>query len=200
VSRNISTSVSDSVICADMMDTEGASMHINTFRSYQDALRKLFVIRDLPAWSPALRSRAAVRTSDVRHFCDPAIAAHFLGASPGNLMEDLRTFGLLFESMAIRDLRAYAGVHGGDVGHYHDSNGLEADAIVRMRDGRWGAIEVKLGSGMVDSAAANLRKLASTVDESAVGRPSFLAVVTGTEYAYRREDGVYVVPLGCLGP
>ncbi|NLL95352.1 MAG: ATP-binding protein [Thermoplasmatales archaeon] len=198
LSRNVSTSVANTKIQADLNAKMGTETHINTVRDYLGALDRLFVTQNLTAWNPRLRSKATVRTSDVRHFCDPAIAAYFLNASPKNLMDDLNTFGLLFESLAVRDLRAYSKPLGGDVFHYRDSNGLEADAIVLLRDGRWGAVEVKLGAGMIDDAAENLKKLGDTVESDAVGTPSFLAVVTGTEYAYRRDDGVYVVPLGCL--
>lgn len=198
ISRNISTPAPDTTIKADIESNEGVTIHINTLRSYLDALRELFVIQDLTAWTPKLRSKATVRTSDTRHFCDPAIAAHFLRASPKNLMDDLRTFGLLFESLAVRDLRAYAGSIGGEVYHYRDSDGLEADAIVHLHDGRWGAIEVKLGDGMIDEAASNLLKLKNKVKTESVGEPSFLAVITGTSSAYRTANGIYVIPLGCL--
>ena len=197
ISRNISTSVSDNTILADIA-SNNISIHINTLRDYENALRSIFVIDDLPAWTPKLRSKATIRTSDTRHFTDPAIAAYFLGASVNDLLTDPHTFGLLFESLVIRDLRAYTRFIGGEVFHYRDSDGLEADAIVHLHDGRWGAVEAKLGSGMIDEAAENLKKIKNKVESETMGAPSFLAVITGTEYAYTREDGVHVIPIGCL--
>lgn len=196
LSRNISTQAPDTTIAADLNEKESDKTHINTVRDYVNALRKLHIVDDLQAWNPKLRSKAAVRTSDTRHFCDPAIAAYFLGASPRNLMNDLRTYGCLFESLVVRDLRAYVKGIGGDVYHYRDSDGLEADAVLHLRDGRWGAAEVKLGAGMIDEAAENLKKLENKVDSP--DSPSFLAVITCTNYAFRRDDGVYVVPICCL--
>jgi predicted AAA+ superfamily ATPase len=198
ISRNTSSSASDTTILADTEEKNCTSIHINTLRSYEKALREIYVIDDLPAWTPRLRSKAAVRTSDTRHLTDPAVAAYFLGASAKNLMADMKTFGLLFESLAVRDLRVYTRSLGGDVFHYRDSDGLEADAVIHLNDGRWGAIEVKLGAGMIDDAAKGLLRIKEKVENETMGTPSFLAVVTGTEYAYTREDGVHVVPLGCL--
>jgi predicted AAA+ superfamily ATPase len=143
-------------------------------------------------------SKAAIRTASKRHFVDPSIATAILRASPKDLMKDLSTFGLLFESLCIRDLRVYAQANDGRVFHYHDKNGLEVDAIVELFDGRWAAVEMKMGAGAVDEAAETLLKFKSKVDLDKIGEPSFLAVITASEYAYRREDGVYVVPIGCL--
>lgn len=196
LSRNISTQAPDTTIAADLNEKENDKAHINTVRDYINALKKLHIVDDLQAWNPKLRSKAAVRTSDTRHFCDPAIAAYFLGASPRNLMNDLRTYGCLFESLVVRDLRTYVRGIGGDVYHYRDSDGLESDAVLHLRDGRWGAAEVKLGAGMIDEAAENLKKLENKVDS--LDSPSFLAVITCTNYAFRRDDGVYVVPICCL--
>lgn len=175
------------------------SMHINTLDSYLTALRDLHVIDELTAWSPKLRSKTTIRLSNTRHFTDPAIAAYFLQASPENLLQDINTFGFLFESLAIRDLRVYTQRLGGKVMHYRDKSGLEADAVIHLPDGRWAAVEVKLGAGWVEQAAENLKKMAERVDQTHMPPPAFLMVITGTEYAYRRKDGVYVVPLGCLG-
>ena len=195
LSRNICTSAPDTTILEDISKNDEGSISINTLRDYIRALQRIYVVDDLPAWSPKLRSKATIRTSDVRQLCDPAIAAYFLGASTKDLMSDLETLGFLFESLAIRDLRVYASACGADVMHYRDSDGLEADAIVHdRRTGAWGAIEVKLGQGRIDDAAGNLLKLRDKVNN----KPAFLAVVTGTEYAYTRPDGVHVVPLGCL--
>ncbi len=193
ISRNVSTSAPDTTILSDI-ESKNISIHINTLRDYEKALRSIYVIDDLTAWTPKLRSKATIRTSDTRHLVDPAIAAYFLGASANDLLRDPNTFGLLFESLVVRDLRAYTRTLGGDVYHYRDSDNLEADAIIHLHDGRWGAIEVKLGAGMIDDAAKNLLK----IREKVANPPSFLAVMTGTEYAYKRDDGVHVVPIGCL--
>lgn len=195
ISRNISTPAADTTILADM---GGTSMHINTLRSYMRALRSIYVIDDLPAWTPKLRSKTTIRTSATRHLTDPSIAAYFLGASANNLLTDPRTFCSLFKSLVVRDLRAYTRPLRGDVFHYKDSEGLEVDAIIHLRDGRWGAVEAKLGEGMIDDAADNLKKIKNRVESETRGAPSFLAVVTGTEYAYTREDGIHVIPIGCL--
>lgn len=195
LSRNESAAAPDTKILSDVVAKGNASMSMNTLRDYLAALRRIYVIDDTPAWSPKLRSKATVRTSNTRHLCDPAVAAYFLGASINDLMGDLNTFGLLFESMAVRDLKVYAGALGAEVRHYRDSDGLEADAIIHMgHTGEWGAVEIKLGQGMVDSAAGNLLSIRDKVSTE----PAFLAVVTGTEYAYTRDDGVHVIPLGCL--
>lgn len=189
-----SSSAPDTRILSDAASM-GAPMSMNTLRDYLAALRRTYVMDDLPAWVPRLRTKAVVRTSGTRHLCDPSVAAHFLGVSADGLMRDFGTFGLLFESLVVRDLRVYAGTMGADVGHYRDSDGLEADAVVHIgRTGEWGAIEVRLGQGMVDEAARNLLRIRDKV----ASEPSFLAVVTGTKYAYTREDGVHVIPVGCL--
>jgi predicted AAA+ superfamily ATPase len=195
LSRNISTSAPDTTILADIEKKDNGLMHLNTLRAYTKALREIYVLDDLPAWTPKLRSKTTIRTSDTRHLSDPAVAAYFLGASAKDLLSDTKTFGLLFESMVIRDLRVYASSLGGEVFHYRDSDGLEADAIIHLHNGEWGAAEVKLGSGMIDDAVKNLLKIKDKVDTNS---PSFLAVITATKYAYTREDGVHVLPIGCL--
>ena len=200
ISRNISTSAPDTTILADIEKKDNGLVHLNTLRAYEKVLREIYVIDDLPAWTPKLRSKATVRTSDIRHLSDPAVAAYFLGASAKDLLTDTRTFGLLFESLVIRDLRVYARSLGGEVFHYRDSDGLEADAIIHLHSGGWGAAEVKLGSGMIDDAAKDLLKIKDKVESETVGSPAFLAVITATKYAYTREDGICVVPIGCLKP
>jgi Predicted ATPase (AAA+ superfamily) len=197
LSRGISSPVNNSTIERDV-GASGASISRNTVSDYVTALERIHVIDDLPAWNPNIRSKTAIRSNATRHFMDPAIAAYFLNASSGDLEYDPRTFGLLFESMAVRDLRVYAQALGGNVYHYRDGDGLEADAIVHLHDGRWGAFEVKLGSSMIDAAAENLKKLRGKIDTEREHPPSFLAVITGTEQAYTRKDGVHVIPLGCL--
>lgn len=197
--RNISTQAAGSTLRADMQEDE-QTLSVNALRPYLDLLSRSFVIEDLPAWSPSLRSRTAIRTSPTRHFTDPSIAAAVLRLTPQRLLLDPKTFGLLFESLCVRDLRIYSGALGGGVFHYRDQSGLEADAVISLDDGRWALVEVKLGSAQIDEAAANLRKLADRVDSRTLGEASFLMVLTGTATAYRRDDGVLVVPLGCLSP
>ena len=195
--RNVSTEASQATIAADMQLEPPSD---KTVADYLDALRRTYVTEDLPAWNPALRSKTAVRTSPTRHFCDPSIAVAMLGASPKKLFRDFGTFGLLFESLCVRDLRVYAAALRGSVYHYRDKTGLEADAVVVLDDGRWGAVEVKLGEKQVEEGAAHLLKLANRVDVEKEGSPSFLMVLTGQTTAYRRPDGVYVVPITALAP
>jgi len=145
-----------------------------------------------------MRSKTTIRTSPKRHFTDPSIAAAVLRASPDGLLQDFNTFGLLFESLCIRDLRVYAHAIDGEVFHYRDKSGLEADAIIHLKDGRWGAIEVKMGAKEIETAACNLNKLKIKINADKMKEPSFLAVLTATEIGYRRKDGVYVIPIGCL--
>jgi predicted AAA+ superfamily ATPase len=198
LSRGSSSPVNNAVVEADVSRSSDVSMHRNTVLDYISALEKLYVVDDLPAWNPNLRSKTAIRSTPIRHFADPAIAAHFLNASSEDLEYDPLTFGLLFESMAVRDIRVYAQAMGGTVYHYRDGDGLEADAIVHLNNGKWGAVEIKLGSRYIEEAAENLKKLRGKIDTEHEHLPSFLAVVTGTEYAYRRDDGIFVIPIGCL--
>lgn len=198
LSRGVSSPVNNSSVSEDVSKLSDTAIHRNTVSDYISALEKIYVLDDLPAWCPNLRSKTAIRTTAVRHFSDPAIAAYFLDASAEDLQYDPRTFGLLFESMAVRDLRVYAQALDGTVYHYRDGDGLEADAVMHLHNGKWGAFEIKLGAYAVDLAAENLKKLRGKIDTSREHPPSFLAVITGTEYAYQRKDGVYVIPLGCL--
>jgi predicted AAA+ superfamily ATPase len=197
LARNVSTMATLTTIRNDMTVDED-SLSEKTISVYLNALRRIFVVEDLPAWSPAMRSRAALRTHPKRHFSDPSIATAVLRASPDSLLRDFNTFGLLFESLCIRDLRVYAQAVDGEVFHFRDKSGLEADAVVQLRDGRWGAIEVKMGAKEIEFAAENLKTLRKKVNVDKMKEPSFLMVLTGTELAYRREDGVYIVPIGCL--
>jgi predicted AAA+ superfamily ATPase len=169
-----------------------------TVDQYISALKKLFVIEDLPAWSAKLRSKTAIRTTAKRHFTDPSIAAAALRATPKRLLSDFETFGFLFESLCIRDLRIYAESIDGNVYHYRDKSGLETDAVIQLADGRWGAVEIKMGAGEIEDASENLLKLKRVVDTEKMNEPSFLMVLTGTEYAFRMKNGVLVVPLACL--
>ena len=199
--RHLSTQAAISTMKEDMRANEKDTLDEDTIRTYISALKRLFVVEELEAWNPNIRSKTAIRTSPTRHFTDPSIACAALGAGPEDLLNDPETFGLFFESMCIRDLRSYAGVLDGKVYHYRDSSGLEADAVVHLRDGRWGAVEVKLESPAgIDEGARHLLKLADRIDQSKMKEPSFLLVLTATGYAYQRDDGVCVVPLAALKP
>lgn len=197
LARNISTLATNKTIENDLEATD-ASLSDKTIVSYLNALRRIFVVEDLLAWSPSIRSKTAIRTSSKRQFVDPSIAAAALRINPDGLLKDFETFGFLFESLCTRDMRIYAQVNDGDVFHYRDKSGLEADLIIRLRDGRWAAIEVKLGNKQIDAAAKNLLELSTKIDTEKMGKPAFLMVLTGGQYAYRRDDGVLVVPIGCM--
>ncbi len=197
IARNIGGSALVATIRSDIAGDD-ESLSPNTIRSYLTALERLFVIEDQPAWSPALRSKTTLRTTAKRHFIDPSIAVAALQTNPDGLLKDFLTFGFLFESLCIRDLRIYAQKSGGEVFHYRDQTGLEADAVVALHDGRWAAIEIKMGQAKVDQAAANLLRLKARIDEKKMNAPSFLAVLTGNGYALKRRDGVLVVPVTCL--
>lgn len=161
-------------------------------------MRRLFVVEDVPAWSPALRSKTTIRTSDKRQLVDPSIATAVMRVDVNGLLHDLNTFGFLFESLCTRDIRVYAQANDGEIFHYRDKDQLEIDLIVSLNDGRWAAIEVKLGEHQADDAAANLIQLKNKVDTSRIGEPVFLMVLTGGKFAYQRKDGVMVVPVACL--
>jgi uncharacterized protein len=197
LARNIATLASIQTIKNDIEATD-VSISDKTISSYLNALRRIFVVEDLPAWLPSMRSKSAIRTSAKRHFVDPSIATAVLRTKPDGLLNDFNTFGFLFESLCTRDIRIYAQAIDGDVFHYRDKSGLESDLIVRLRDGRWAAIEVKLGNKQIEEAAQNLLALEAKIDEDKMGQASFLMVITGGQYAYRRNDGVLVVPIGCL--
>lgn len=196
--RMIGTQASITSIREDMVSNDRDSLDKDTISSYISALKLIFVIEELEAWNPNLRSRTAIRTSNTRFFVDPSIASSSLRIGPMDLINDLKTMGFLFESLCIRDLRVYADALEGDVYRYRDANGLECDAVVHLRDGRYGLIEIKLGGSEIEPAAKNLLKIVDILDITRMKEPSFLMVLTGTQYAYQREDGVYVVPVGCL--
>ncbi len=199
LARNVATEASQRVLA---LDVGGASpLDQRTVSAYIDALRRVFVVEDQPAWSARLRSRAVLRQSAKRHLVDPSLAAAALHADPGRLWRDLGSFGLLFESLVVRDLRIYAQPIGARVAHYRDSAGLEVDTIIERRDGAWIAMEVKLGgNAAIDAAASSLLRLRNKVDPGHVGEPSNLVVVTATGYGYLRPDGVQVLPITALGP
>ena len=199
-SRHQGAQVSVATILADIKSNEVSDTTEATVASYINALKRIFVIEDMAAWNPNLRSKTAIRSSDTRYFTDPSIAAAALGLGPDDLLDDPNTFGLLFETMAVRDLRVYAEALDGQLYHYRDKNGLECDAIVHLRNGRYGLIEIKLGGdNLIEAGATTLKKLASKIDTDKMKSPSFMMVLTAIgEYAYRRLDGVLVVPIGCL--
>ena len=198
--RNMGTQASNDTLRSDMIANDSTSLDTDTVLSYVNALKKIFVVEESPAWNPNLRSKTAIRTSDTRYFIDPSIAVASLGIGPKDLINDLNTFGLLFETLCIRDLRVYAESIKGKVYHYRDANDLECDAVIHLRDGSYGLIEIKLGGdSLINEGADTLKKLESRIDITKMKNPSFLLVLTATgKYAYRREDGVYVVPIGCL--
>lgn len=172
-----------------------------TVYEYQRVLKGIFVIEDTPAWNPNLRSKTAIRSTDTRYFVDPSIGAASLGLGPEDLLADLNTFGFIFENLCIRDLRIYAEALDGSVFHYRDSNNLECDAVIHLRNGKYGLVEIKLGGDkLIEEGVATLKKLESKLDTDRMNKPSFLMVLTGVgDYAFRRPDGVYVVPIGSLG-
>lgn len=187
-------------IAADMASSENTMPDSRTVQAYINALKLIFVIEDMPAWNPNLRSKAAIRTSDTRYFVDPSIGAAALGIGPDDLLSDLKTFGFFFEGLCVRDLRVYAERLNGRVYHYRDSKGLECDAVIHLRNGKYGLVEIKLGGDRhIDEGAANLLKLRDKINTDNMSEPSFMMVLTAVgKYAYRRKDGVYVVPVTCL--
>ncbi len=200
LARNQGSQASFGTIKADLMANEADSLSEDTIASYCKALKEIFVVEDSEAWNPNLRSKSAIRTSDTRYFTDPSIATAALGIGPNDLINDLNTFGLFFETMAVRDLRVYAEALNGKVYHFRDRNGLECDAVVHLRDGRYGLVEIKLGGDeLIKDGVDALKSLAEKIDTEKMKEPSFMMVLIGAgTYAYRREDGVYVVPIGCL--
>ena len=197
LARNVSTLATAKTIMGDMQVNE-ASITNKTLSSYLNALRRLFVIEDVPAWQPSLRSKTALRTAYKRQFVDPSIAAAALRTNAKGILRDFETFGFMFESLCTRDLRVYAQANDGGVFHYRDKSELECDLIIKLNDGRWAPVEVKMGNRQIEEAAANLIKLSNKVDAEKMNQPSFLMVLTGGSVAYRRPDGVLVVPIGCL--
>lgn len=198
--RNISQQVSYSTIRKDMLSNDASTLDEDTVADYIKALKKLFVIEDLAAWNPNIRSKAAIRTSDTRHFVDPSIGTAILGLGPKDLINDLQSFGFFFEDMVVRDLRVYAEALDGELYHYRDSNGLECDTVLHRRNGSYALMEVKLGGEQnIEDGAKSLLSLAENIDTDKMSAPSFMAVIVGVgQYAYQRKDGVYVIPIGCL--
>ena len=199
--RHQGSQASYGTIKADLITNESDTFSEDTIASYINALKKIFVIEDSEAWNPNLRSKSAIRTSDTRYFTDPSIATAALGLGPSDLINDLNTFGLVFETLCIRDLRVYAEALYGKVYHFRDRNGLECDAVVHLRNGQYGLIEVKLGGDtLIKEGVETLTLLAKQIDTTRMKAPAFKMILTATgEHAYRRpEDGIYIVPIGCL--
>ena len=200
--RHISTEAAASTIIADVRQSNERTMDAKTFADYMEALNDLYILEDMRAWNPNIRSKTSIRSTPTRHFVDTSIACRALGVSPKDLMGDLESFGLFFEDMAVRDLRIYTESLGGEVLHYRDNAGLECDAVLHLDDGRWGAVEMKLGGDdNIEAGASTLKQLKSKIEEkSDENAPSFLLVLTAVGGAYRREDGVFVAPINLLKP
>ncbi len=200
--RNQGAQISIDTLLNDLLESESFETSNKTATKYINMLKKIFVIEDMEAWNPNLRSKTAIRTSDTRYFVDPSIATAALGIGPNDLINDLKTMGLLFETMAIRDLRVYADLLDANIYHYRDKNGLECDAVIHCRNGSYGLVEIKLGGDkLIDEGAASLKKLSSKIDTDKMKKPSFLMVLTAnSNVAYKRNDGVIVVPVGALKP
>lgn len=202
LSRHQGGQVPISTIYADLTTNNQHSYKEETLSEYIGVLKQIFLEEDMGAWNPNLRSKAAIRTSDTRYFVDSSIATASLGIGPNDLINDMETFGFLFETMAIRDLRIYTDVLDGNVYHYRDNNNLECDAVIHLRNGKYGLVEVKIGGeNLIDSGASSLLSLTKIIDSKKMNSPSFLMVLTGIgAYPYQRKDGVMVVPIGCLKP
>lgn len=201
--RHQGTQASIATLKGDLKNNDTTTLDEDTISSYLDALRKIFVVEDMPAWNPNLRSKTAIRTTDTRYFVDPSIATAALGLGPTDLMNDLNSMGFFFEAMCVRDLRVFTEALNGKVYHYRDKSGLECDAVVHLRNGQYGLIEIKLGGdSLIKEGAETLNELANQIDTTRMKYPAFKMILTATgEYAYRRpEDGIYVVPIGCLRP
>jgi predicted AAA+ superfamily ATPase len=198
--RHQGAQVSKAMIRADLVNNEGESLDEDTIASYIIALKNIFVIEDVEAWNPNLRSKTAIRAADTRYFTDPSIATAALGLGPNDLIADLETFGLIFETLCMRDLRVFADAMNGNVYHYRDKLGLECDAVIHLRNGSYGLIEIKLGGDrLIEEGVKTLTSLADKIDTTKMKKPSFLMVLTAVgKYAYQRQDGVYIVPIGCL--
>lgn len=200
--RHISTEAAISTIIADVRQSNKRTMDSKTFDDYVEALKDLYLIEDMQAWNPNIRSKTSIRSTPTRHFVDTSIACRALNIMPDDLLRDLESFGLFFEDMAVRDLKIYASTLGGEVLHYRDNAGLECDAVVHLEDGRWGAIEIKLGGDeLIEAGVTSLKNLKAKIEEKSNEKsPSFLMVLTAVGGAYQREDGVYVASINYLKP
>ena len=196
--RNISTEASLQTILEDIKNSNSKIMDIKTLDSYLEMAKELFIIEDIEAWTPNIRSKAAIRTTNTRHFVDTSLACCALNISPQDLLNDSKTFGFFFEDFAIHELKVYSDYYGGEVRHYRDSNGLECDAVIHLKDGRWGAVEIKLGSEKgINEGVENLKNLENNIDPSYI-KPSFKMILTANGRAYKRSDGIYVIPINIL--
>ncbi len=202
LARNQGEQIPYTTIRADIINNENATISADTVEDYVRVLNKIFLEEDMRAWNPNLRSKTAIRTSDTRYFVDPSIATSALEIGPKDLLNNLTDFGFYFETLAVRDLRVYADALDGEVFHFRDKNGLECDAVLHRRNGSYGLIEIKLGgTDNIEKGATTLKTLSAKIDTDKMNAPSFMMVLTGVgQYAYRRQDGVYVVPIGCLKP
>ena len=198
--RNQGTQISNTMLRDDIISNDTESLNEDTIASYINALKNIFVVEDMAAWNPNLRSKTSIRTSETRYYVDPSIAVAALGIGPKDLTNDLNTMGLLFETLCVRDLRVYAESIGGNLLHYRDKSGLECDTVIHLKNGRYGLVEIKLGGQtFIEDAAENLKSLSNKIDTSKMPAPSFLMIVIGIgEFAYKREDGIFIVPIGCL--
>ena len=198
--RNQGTQISNTMLRNDIISNDTESLNEDTIASYINALKNIFVVEDMAAWNPNLRSKTSIRTSETRYYVDPSIAVAALGIGPKDLTNDLNTMGLLFETLCVRDLRVYAGSIGGTVLHYRDKSGLECDTVIHLKNGRYGLAEIKLGGQkLIEEGVKNLQSLSNKIDTSKMPAPSFLMIIIGIgEFAYRREDGIFIVPIGCL--
>lgn len=198
--RNISSEASKQSIIEDVKQTNERSMDTKTFDDYLEALQDLYIISDIQAWNPNIRSKTSIRSTPTRHFVDTSIACRALNIFPEDLMNDLESFGLFFEDLAVRDLSIYAQAHGGEIRHYRDRAGLECDAVIHLEDGRWGAVEIKLGGEkLIEDGAKSLNTLKNKINEkSTEPNPSFMMILTARGPLYQREDGIFVVPINCL--
>ena len=200
--RNIGSQASINTICQDISSNEGADISDNTINAYINALKQIFVLEDSKAWNPNLRSKTAIRTTDTRYFVDPSVGTAAMGLSPKDLINDTNTFGFFFENLAVRDLRIYAEIMDGKVEHYRDKNNLECDIVIRLQNGKFALVEVKLGSEEgIKEGVKSLTTLSELLEPTAKNKPVFKAIVTATgQYAYQRQDGIYIIPIGCLKP
>ena len=198
--RNQGTQISNTMLRDDIISNDTESLNEDTIASYINALKNIFVVEDMAAWNPNLRSKTSIRTSETRYYVDPSIAVAALGIGPKDLTNDLNTMGLLFETLCVRDLRVYAESIGGTVLHYRDKSGLECDTVIHLKNGRYGLAEIKLGGQkLIEEGVKNLQSLSNKIDTSKMPAPSFLMIIIGIgEFAYRREDGIFIVPIGCL--
>ncbi len=198
--RNQGAQIANTTLKYDIKANDIESLNEDTIAAYINALKKLFVVEDMPAWNPNLRSKTAIRSSDTRYFVDSSIASAALGIGPSDLINDLNTMGLLFETLCVRDLRVYAEFLGGEVLHYRDKSGLECDTVIHLRNGNYGLTEIKLGGQkLIEEGVENLKSLEEKIDTEKMQSPSFMMIIAGVgDFAYKREDGIYIVPIGCL--